>query len=432
MYLGFFVLTLAGFAAASVWGTRRMKTSTDFALAGRGLTGYGVSWVIIGTLVGGASTVGTVQLAYTHGLAAWIFTLGSGISCLVLGLVFSGPLRRESPATVAEYIGHTFGRRAQYYCSFFVSSGMFLQVVAQCLAAVAVLRACFVVSERSALALCFLLIFVFVTIGGISGSRAVGRLKAVTLYLVMILSAVLLLGKAGGFGEIARRLPADMDYANLFAYGTTQGTVDILSMVVGVISTQTYLQAVFAARDVRQARKGAFLSAALIPPIGLMGILIGLYLRAYHPEVGEDTAQALPYFINTYFPGPLAAFFTAGILVTALGTASGLVLGVSTNLYVDFVKETGLLDRIRSNLTRIRICTLAVLAASLALVLTGLDSVILEWSYVAMGLRGSAIFVALCLIVFARRWVPVRYLAWPVFICPLAYVVHVIMVHLIP
>ena len=37
---------------------------------------------IIGTLVGGSSTIATAQLAYTFGMSAWWFTLGAGIACL--------------------------------------------------------------------------------------------------------------------------------------------------------------------------------------------------------------------------------------------------------------------------------------------------------------------------------------------------------------
>ena len=59
-----------------------------FPWQGRSLTAPQVSWVIIGTLVGGVSTIGTVQSAYNNGISAWIFTLGSGVSCFYPGLFF--------------------------------------------------------------------------------------------------------------------------------------------------------------------------------------------------------------------------------------------------------------------------------------------------------------------------------------------------------
>ncbi|MBQ1516561.1 MAG: sodium:solute symporter family protein, partial [Lachnospiraceae bacterium] len=52
-----------------------------------------VAGLIMGTLVGGSSTVGTAQLAYNYGMSAWWFTLGAGISCLILAVIYVKPLR---------------------------------------------------------------------------------------------------------------------------------------------------------------------------------------------------------------------------------------------------------------------------------------------------------------------------------------------------
>jgi len=113
--------------------------------------------------------------------------------------------------------------------------------------------------------------------------------------------------------------------------------VDLFSMIVGVISTQIYLQAIFAAKDVREARHGAFLSAAVILPIGALGIIVGLYLRASLPGNGRQSRPGAALFSSTDLPPVIAAFFSAGILLIVLGTGAGLVLGVNTNIFNDFL-----------------------------------------------------------------------------------------------
>ena len=65
--------------------------------------------LIMGTLVGGSSTVGTAQLAYNYGMSAWWFTLGGGISCLILALCFAGPLRHNGGRTLIGMIEKEFG-----------------------------------------------------------------------------------------------------------------------------------------------------------------------------------------------------------------------------------------------------------------------------------------------------------------------------------
>lgn len=100
-----FLLIFVCISIVAIRQSTGIKSSDDFSVADRSLTKTGVSWIIIGTLVGGVSTVGTVQAAYTHGISAGIFTFGSGLSCFLLGCFFSRALREEGVVTVSEYLG---------------------------------------------------------------------------------------------------------------------------------------------------------------------------------------------------------------------------------------------------------------------------------------------------------------------------------------
>jgi SSS family solute:Na+ symporter len=417
-----FVITFILISLLACSRASRVKTAADFSLADRSLPAAGVSWIIIGTLVGGVSTVGTVQTAYTYGISACIFTFGSGISCFLLGCFFAKALREEGVVTVSEYLGNYFGKRFQYYSSTFNSAGMFIHVVGQFLASIAILQSVFHFGDISSVLITTLLIGIFVVSGGISGAGLIGKIKFFMLYIIMIASALLALNKGGGASEILAHLPVDSGMFNFSDYGVKAASIDMLSMLVGVLSTQIYLQAIFSAKDVREARNGAFLSAALIPPIGVFGIIIGLYLRAYFPELAANSAQALPFFLHHSFPAPVAALFSAGILLIVLGTAAGLLLGVTTNLYNDFpLKNTLLLQSIQP-VRLLRGTTFLVLISAALLVLSGLDSTILSWSYMSMGLRGSAVFAGLVILVFMKRWHRSRLILLALYSLPLIYI----------
>ena len=391
-------------------------------LANRSLKASGVSWVIIGTLVGGASTIGTVQLAYESGLSAWIFTLGSGIACLMLGLFFAKALRQQGSVTVSEFLGLRFGGAFQRYSSAFTALGMFVHVVGQYLAAIAILRSIFGFSLWLSMTTTFMLMVVFVTVGGMSGAGLIGKFKFFMLFAMLLAAAGMVIFQSGGAEEFMRALPHDRHLFNLFGYGTGRGIIDLCAMIVGVISTQVYLQAIFSAGDIRAARNGAFISAAVIPPVGALGIVIGMFLRVHHPDLADHSAGALPFFINTYFPNGLAAFFSAGLLLVVLGTGAGLILGVTTNLDVDFLQKAFRVIDPHKRLLRLRLTSLIVLCLSLLLVLTGLSTTILQWSYLSMGLRGSAIFTGLCIAVFFRRASAWRYLRPVLYLLPPVYI----------
>lgn len=61
-----------------------------------------VCGAILGTLVGGQSTIGNAQLAFSFGLSAWWFTIGAALGALLLGLLYAGPLRRSGCTTLME------------------------------------------------------------------------------------------------------------------------------------------------------------------------------------------------------------------------------------------------------------------------------------------------------------------------------------------
>ncbi len=422
LYLTIFILSFLVITVMSLNRLKKVKTGSDFSVANRSLGAPGVSWVIIGTLVGGASTIGTVQMAYENGLSAWIFTLGSGIACFFLGLLFSKALRERGTVTVSEFLGLQFGKTVQVYSSVFTSIGMFVHVVGQFLGSIAILQSIFKFSLWPALITSFFLMALFVTVGGVSGAGLIGKFKFYMLYGMLLLSAGYAVKLGNGFTSLLNDLPKDENLFSLFSYGTGQGIIDLGSMIVGVISTQIYLQAIFSAKDVKAARNGAFLSAAVIPPLGVLGIIIGLYLKVHHPELSENSAQALPFFLNTYFPPALAAFFSAGLLLVVLGTGAGLILGVTTNLDVDFLGSAEKISP-KKHLMRLRLISLAVLLLSVILLLTGLDSAILEWSYLSMGLRGSAVFFGLLIVVFLPSLAKIKTVRYLLFILPPLFIV---------
>ena len=422
IYQAAFLLTFLSISILAISRCRKVKSVDDFSVANRALSSSGVSWIIIGTLVGGVSTIGTVQAAYTHGISAGIFTFGSGFSCFLLGCFFARALREEGVVTVSEYLGIYFGQRFRHYCSAINSFGMFIHVVGQFLASIAILQAVFSFGDIFSIFITTFLIGVFVITGGVSGAGLIGKLKFFMLYFIMLTSAGFALYKGGGLAGIVSVLPQDLDMLGLSHYGVKTAALDMFSMLVGVLSTQIYLQAIFSAKDVREARNGAFISAAIIPPIGVLGIIVGLYLRAHYPEVADNPAQALPYFLRHTFPPVMAAFFSAGILLVVLGTGAGLVLGVTTNIYNDFLCEKGSMGRIMQPIHLLRLCTIAVLILASLLVFTGLDSTILRWSYMSMGLRGSAVFAGLFILVFFKQFASSRVVLFFLYLLPIAYI----------
>ncbi|MCX7827624.1 MAG: sodium:solute symporter family protein [Thermanaerothrix sp.] len=389
-------LVLLSFALLGIMPKGGVKGAEDFTVAGRKSSPLSVVGVLLGALVGGASTIGTAQMAYMWGLSAIWFTLGAGIGCLLLALTMAGPLRRGRKETIIQIIREAFGPKVAATVLISSLAGTFLSVVAQFLSGAALIETVAKVKTPVALGLMAVMVFAFIASGGLKSYGVLGKAKLLMLYILMGLCAF----KAMSIGEtplkIASTLPFQ-PYLNPFGRGFLKDLGACAALIVGVFSTQIYLQSIFAAKDEATAKKGAFLSALLMPPLGLMGIWVGLSLRSAGVDI--EPSHALPWFVVHHFNPMVGGMLWASLFITTVGCAAGLSLGMATNLARDFVSPAiegfmaskGINAR-GTEMLVLRTSVAAVVLSALLVALNGKDGTILNWGYMSMGLRGSGTF----------------------------------------
>ena len=185
---------------------------------------------------------------------------------------------------------------------------------------------------------------------------------------------------------------------SLFGRGVEDGLVSLGSMIVGVISTQTYVQALFSARDTKTAAVGCCAAALIVIPVGLPSVMIGMFMHLHHPEI--NSIDALPLYLVTYLPQWLGGIGLGAVLLSALGSIAGLALGVGTMISRDIVSKIWLKATAAGQLWASRLSVLAVSVTAMVFVFMHLDSSVLEWNYLSMALRGSGIFLPLTFCIF--------------------------------
>ena len=390
-------VTLGLFVTAGFLLGNKTSDPKDYSLGGRQSSTIGVSGILLGALVGGASTVGTVQMAYSYGMTALWFTLGGGIGCLLLGLRFAAPLRDSNVTTVADFLAGSYGgkdslcgKSIAFTATLSSSLGTFISIAAQFLSCIAMLKGLFPLSSSAASLIAGFSIIGFIAAGGLKSFSTLGGAKIVLLYFVLIACFVMAVLNGGTLSLVASRLDPS-PWLNPFGRGFVPEIGYLASMIVGIFTTQIYIQALAAAKDSETAKKGAFASAILMPPMGLLGTWIGLTVRARGIEIRPDAV--LSWFIMDSFPPFLGGVIWGAILITVIGCASGLILGVSTNIVKNLVPRK-FMDRIGDKevlIHRLIIGALVVTAAAAGV--TGAGSMILEWSYLSMGLRGAGTFL---------------------------------------
>ncbi|MDW7670008.1 MAG: sodium:solute symporter family protein, partial [Bacillota bacterium] len=372
---------------------KKIFNSKDFNLGGRKFSSTQVAASIVGTLVGGASTIGTSQAAFVSGINGLWFTLGASFGCLFLGAFLSNPLRNAEIQTIPEFMTNYYGSKSRVTSSLISSIAIFIHITGQVLASVAIITSLFSINENTAVFITILLIISYIFFGGFFGSSLVGSIKTILLYITLTYAGIFVINRFSGFHGYVKSFSRD-PWFNLFSDGLFNGLAMGFSLVVGVSSTQTYLQAIFSGKNASESRKGAFLSALLIPPIGILSTLIGMFMKVNHPNIMSK--QALPLFVLEYLNPLIGGVVIATLIISVVATGAGLTLGISTMISRDiypFFTKSKLNDSKELFINRLAVLIISIFVT--LMVFFNLDSLILKWAFLSMTLRGTVIFTPL-------------------------------------
>lgn len=438
------LLSIILIETVGILSSKKVKTADDFSRAGGKAGTWVVCGTIMGTLIGGQSTVGTAQLAFTYGISAWWFTIGAALGCVILAIGYVIPLRRSDCTTLLEVVSKEYGKKTEVLGSVLCSLGMFVSIVAQILSASALLMTLLPIKFYLAAAISCLIMMMYVVFGGLWSAGIGGIVKLILLCISTLAGGIIVLSLTDGYHglvtaiediyaslvETHGRVSVEGHYNNIFARGAAKDIGSCISVILGVLATQSYAQGIWAAKTDSVARKGALISAVLTIPIGAACVLIGLYMRGHYvtaeelntlitlgkslPEgigIIENTAQAFPLFISHCMPEFLGGIVLGTLLITIIIGGSGLTLGSSTILVRDvFMKINPSLSKSSRNLRVSRITIVGILLISVFVAATFSGSFINDLGFLSMGLRATAVFIPLTLALFSPkrfnyRWV---------------------------
>ncbi len=396
-YLGA-ALVLILITAVGIYSGRKIKSSSDFSSGGKSGGVLVTTGSLVGTLVGGASTIGTAQLAFNYGFSAWWFTLGGGIGLFALAFIFAKPFYNSGKTTISQILISEYGKKAATWATVLMSVGTFLSIVSQLLSGTALISSISPIGALPSTVITIGLMMAYVVFGGVWGAGMTGIVKTLLLYASTLLCGIVAIRLGGGVNAFYSALPSEQ-YFNLFARGIWKDGGAGLSLLFGVLTTQAYILPIVSAKNLNTSKRGALLGGVLTVLIGIAGIFVGMYMKLNQPDI--DSAIALPKFVTEVFPPFIGGIILAALFVALVGTGAGLSLGISSmathDIYQVFIKPDAS-DKEKLNFSRLVIVAVLILAALFSF--GNIGSMILNWSFMSMGLRASVAFAPLCLALF--------------------------------
>jgi SSS family solute:Na+ symporter len=238
----------------------------------------------------------------------------------------------------------------------------------------------------------------YVVFGGAWGAEMGGLVKVALLLAMSAVCIVVVMVKSGGPEFMGGTLPLHL--SDLFSRGVGKDLSNVTSAILGVLSTQTYAQAVWSAKNYHVARRATLLGCLICLPVGFTGMLIGLSMRG---SGLANPAEAFPMFLIENLPPVIGGIGLGALLITVVTGGGGLTLGVSTIFVRDIASRIWpQLNHGKAHINAMRITILVVLTgcAMVAVLLPG--ALINDLGFLSMGLRGTVVFIPLSLALFAK------------------------------
>ena len=177
MYLGLISILILILSVSAI-STKKQK-GKDFS-GKKSVSSFLVLGGIVGTIVGGSSTVGTSQAAFTSGFNAWWYTLGCSIGILVFAFFFSKKIYFSDKTTLLEIVSDRYGEKSGVTMGLLSAGGTTLSIVSQVLSGVALLSAILPVSQTTSLLIFIFLVLIYVFFGGGISLGYMGILKTMS------------------------------------------------------------------------------------------------------------------------------------------------------------------------------------------------------------------------------------------------------------
>ncbi|WP_030141143.1 sodium:solute symporter [Pseudomonas fluorescens] len=324
-----------GMIALGWYGMRRAKTRDDYLVAGRNLGPGFYLGTMAATVLGGASTIGTVRLGYVHGISGFWLCGAIGLGIVGLSLFLAKPLLKLKIYTVTQVLERRYNPAARH------ASALIMLVYALMIGATSTIAIGTVMQVLFGLPF-----WVSILVGGgvVVLYSTIGGMWSLTLtdivqFLIMTIGLVFLLmpmsiSDAGGWDAMVAALPAR--YFDFTAIGWDTIVTYFLIYFFGIFIGQDIWQRVFTARSEGVAKVAGTAAGLYCVLYGLAGALIGMAAKVLLPDL-ENVNNAFASVVQHSLPNGIRGLVIAAALAALMSTAAAGLLAASTTVVQDLL-----------------------------------------------------------------------------------------------
>jgi len=350
--LVFVIVYLLGTLGLGVWAGRRIRSTADFALAGRKLPLAMIVTTTFATWFGAETVMGIPASFVQGGLNAIVEDpFGAGTCLILVGAFFAARLYRMNLLTIGDFYRHRFGKGVEIFCSVAIIISYLGWVAAQITALGTVFNVLTAgaLSETAGMIIGTLAVLVYVVVGGFVAIAWTDFIQMIVLVIGLAIIALFAADLSGGAGKVIglaseRELFRFLPRASEGAGGWLVFIASGLTMMLGSIPQQDVFQRVMSAKDARTAQRGAMIGGAayivfaFVPMFILTAAVVVMGQQALD-LAANDYQKVLPIFIMERMPLIMQILFFGALLSAIKSTSSATLLAPSTSFVENILKN---------------------------------------------------------------------------------------------
>ena len=365
LVIAYLLITIAiGLVAA-----RRVKSSADFAIAGKHLPLAMIVTTTFATWFGSETVLGIPAKFVNTGLHGVVEDpFGAGTCLILVGLFFAPKLYKMNLLTISDYYRDRYGRSVEIICSVMIMISYLGWVSAQ----VTALGVVFNVLSEGALSvthgmiLGVISILAYTLFGGMWSVAITDFIQMIILVVGLAILAIFASSEAGGAGEVIK-LANERNMFRFLPHGSFKDFLFFLAaaitMMLGSIPQQDVFQRVMSAKDIKAATHGpiiggaCYIAFAFVPMFLVLSALLIMPEKAQH-LISDDPQKVLPTLVMEHMPFIIQVLFFGALLSAIKSCASATLLAPSVTFTENIWRQIRPFADDRSELKAMRVTVL--------------------------------------------------------------------------
>lgn len=341
------VLYLLGVMAAGLYFRRYIKKVDDFLVAGRSVDLYLGIASLSATEFGIATCMANAELGFKYGFAGITPGIALAVAMFIVGRTgfCIKPLREQKVITIPELFEQRFGEKVRWASGLVIvlggllNMGVFLRQAGDFLTLVLGIDTGYLELIMTVL---LLGIALYTILGGMLSVLVTDYLQFIVMS-IGLLSIVALIFYQFGWDSVVMGAQEIRGEAIYHPFGNHYGwdriTLDVLVAFAVVLTWQTMVSRVLAAKDAATAKKiyigtsPFFLVRFAIP--AFMG-MAALYF--FGTSFEQQSVLAMPQFLSQILPWGLLGLVVAAMLAADMSTNSSYMIAWSSVIYNDLLR----------------------------------------------------------------------------------------------